>query len=79
MIYKTIKLIIKACRVIIIFKNCTGFEGSPKTEFNQGEEFGSGLGVRKDTHIPTIKTKDGGGKNIAKIRGDALIIEYLEK
>ena len=62
---------------ILTLKNSKNFETSPKTEFNKGEEFGSGLGVRKDTHIPTIRTGDGGGKNVAEIRGDVLIEDYL--
>jgi len=62
---------------ITVLKNSRSFEASPKTEFNKGEEFGSGLGVRKDTHIPTIRTGDGGGKNVAEIRGDVLIKDYL--
>jgi hypothetical protein len=62
---------------ITILKNSRGFETSPKTAFNKGEEFGSGLGVRKDTHIPTIKTP-GGGKNVAEIRGDVLVKDYLD-
>ena len=61
---------------INLLKNSKKFISSPKSKFNK-EQFGTGHGVRKDTHIPTLQTEDGQGKNVAEIRGDSLINKYV--
>ncbi len=63
---------------IKVLKKSKDYLPSPKTGFNQGEKFGSGLGVRKDTHIKTVKTGGQSGKNVAELRGDSIIKKYVE-
>jgi hypothetical protein len=53
------------------------FIKTPKTKYNQGEQFGSGHGVRKDTHIPTLKSGKDKGSSVAEMRGDAVIDHYV--
>ena len=62
---------------IKVLKESKNFIKTPSTQYNQGEKFGSGHGVRKDTHIPTITTEKNKGQNVAEMRGDEVIDHYV--